>query len=167
MNTGQQNLVEAHLCQVCKGSGKLTSGSLFSKNDDCSNCRGSGYIGKDNNYEYYLEKDTQGNLRVMDVKASTYDSISTEKSSKSERRSILRWILFILFIMSYTLYLILHFTYLKDIEILRVVTILFIGSIILLILFSTNLFTKLVEKIKEKIFDEPKDYIWASNRKRH
>lgn len=168
MNSNQenQNQVQAEYCYKCGGKGRIASkgiGGYVGNLDTCPSCKGSGFIGKDKNYEYYLNKESDGSLRVVEVKSELSNKPKNDQNGEfsNERSSIFRAIIFIFLVVSYGLFLLFYFFFIKEIYVFKVVTIIFIGLILLLIVLNTILFSKFRKFIKEKIFSEPKDYYWA------
>src|SRR3989338_4093012 len=94
--------VSAHKCPKCDGKGRIKQGKgLFGKLGPCDNCRGVGYLGKDDLYEYYLERGTDGKYRVKEVK---HDRYLAEEVLKQEKVNFLRTVLIFFTVITYIIY---------------------------------------------------------------
>jgi len=157
-----QPRVKAVVCPKCNGTG------ILKNKTKCSYCKGSGFIGTDGVIEYYLKKDGKSNLIVSDIKsnASSNTNKQSNVNTNSQRKSIIKNLGIILTIIIYALYLALHFLYIKNKELFSVMTIIFIGSIVLILLYNSRFSLFLKNLINRSIIHEPNDLIWYIKKKK-
>lgn len=153
-----ESKVIAEECPKCLSKGRVKEGKgLFKKWITCDNCRGTGYLGRDDAYYYYLQRGTDGKYRVADIKS---DKFYGENIIKQEKIRFLRLVLIIISTIFYAIFAFIYQTrYKTDIEFV-IVTVVFVGFLFVLIT-GKFLFFSPVKPILGYLTTEPKDYKWA------
>jgi ABC-type multidrug transport system fused ATPase/permease subunit len=156
-----KNDVKAYKCNECNGTG-TTNGS------PCMNCQGSGFIGKDSNYEYILTRNAEGQLVITDIKLPLEELNRKEEKANKESGSNKEWDSklrgFWIMIVSTLLFLIGISTLVLYFTIFSGDTTLLTFSIIcfLLLIFVNLTRLKLLDRLFDllrSLWDEPKDFL--------
>lgn len=163
-----QGKLKAIICKRCRGTGQNpVTGST------CPDCRGIGAVATDGINEFYLERDNRGNLRISDMKSTTdtYHTVSKVESTptqiRKEKTSIKKGFLLIILTMLYVGFIGFEIMILKDIKVFIVVTIIFIGFLLIYLLSNANFTNKLLLQIAKLLLPDIQDFKEAiSNRKK-
>lgn len=161
------NNVKVNICQACIGKGKLGTGAV------CSECRGSGVIGTDGSNEYYIGIDSNGRPSIVDIKASSSVSPARSSSQPAEpsvrpetQKSTLRAMIVLIFIIIiYAGFTIAHFTLLKNNKLFALITVIAIGSILLLAISSNSISNRILSFIMGLFVKKPNDFITEVERR--
>jgi hypothetical protein len=152
-----QNQIRAEICKECQGEGinPKTGAS-------CENCRGIGAIGNDGTYEYYLTQDNKGNLRVGEVKNDPKSPDFTQKiDAKDQRRKVLRGLVFVMAAIIYCGYLGAHFIWIRNTNVLIIVTTIIIGFLVLYLLYDFQFLSNTVNILLGIFIKQPDDFMAA------
>jgi hypothetical protein len=156
-----ENQIKVELCKICSGKGILPTGST------CYNCSGSGVTGSDGVYQYYLERTSEGMVKVVGMKSSNNDTSSQKadiqpspsQSSVNQRYSVMKGLVLVLLILLYAGFLGIHFALLRNMKVFWTVTIIALGFMSIFILYNTRLVNKLIFFLMHLLLQEPHDYL--------
>lgn len=161
MNTNRK--AEIITCSDCNGKGATPEGTR------CLGCQGAGVIGSDGIHEYYLSLDKDGKPIVTGVKeketAKEHIAHPSDENNPN-KKNVFSLFLLILIIVLYLGFFTLHFTVTKNSSVFGMVTIIFVGSLILILLTNSKIFNNITEIIIGQFIQEPKDFLYYIKTKR-
>lgn len=161
------NKLQAEICNNCQGRGLLPGSK-----QPCSNCRGVGAIGSDGFYEYYLEPDQKGNLKVTDVKSSVNSQIRSDTTPDTgqgvkQKQSIRRSLFLIMFIIFYFAFLGIYIFFIKSTKVFWIVSIIFGGFLLIYIISDATVIDKIARLVSKSFFRTADDfYSYVEKRKK-
>lgn len=155
------NKIKVEVCRKCKGKGGFPATGKV-----CDECRGTGLIGTDGTYEYYLGDDGKGKLKVVDIKTSPSTITSSppqqqRPSSPTQRRNVFKMLLILILIISYIGFLGIYLAWIQTPKVFWVITIIFLGVLFLFLSSNVKLLGSLISSITHIILKEPDDFLTA------
>lgn len=153
-----KNDVKAYKCEVCNGTGK-ENGST------CTNCQGSGFIGRDGTYEYILTRNENNQLVITDIKMPLEQLEKTERTENTKEddwgkkvRQFWKMMFSALLVIIILASLALYFTVFSGESTLITVAAISLLLLILLNISKLRLFERLIDLVK-KMWEEPNDFL--------
>jgi len=152
-----KNDVKAYKCEVCNGSGK-ENGS------PCTNCQGSGFIGRDGTYEYILTRNENNQLVITDIKMPLQQLEKEEKQEETNNdwgkkvRQFWKMMFSGLLVLIILASLVLYFTVFSGDSAFITAAVISLLLLILLNISKLRLFERLTDLVK-KMWEEPTDFL--------
>lgn len=153
-----KNDVKAYKCEVCNGTGKVNS-------SPCTNCEGSGFIGRDGTYEYILTRNENNQLVITDIKMPLEQLEKTERTEDNKEddwgkkvRQFWKMMFSGLLVLIILASLALYFTVFSGDSTFITAAVIALLLLILLNISKLRLFERLIELVK-KMWEEPKDFM--------
>lgn len=150
-----QNQIKVTLCKNCQGRGIIPGTSNL-----CENCKGVGALGYDGINDYYLKVNENGNLEITEIKQEEKPQSQPAKTETvaAQKNNFFKYLAIIFLVLLYVGFLGLNFALIKNTKLLIIITILFVGSIVLFVLYDAKLLNKLVSGILRLFIQEPNDF---------
>ena len=152
-----KNDVKAYKCEECNGTGKVNS-------SPCTNCEGSGFIGRDGTYEYILTRNENNQLVITDIKMPLEQLQKEERKEETGNdwgkkvRQFWNMMFSGLLVMIILASLALYFTVFSGDSTFITVAVIALLLLILLNISKLRLFERLTDLVK-KMWEEPTDFL--------